>query len=40
VEKLQGKVVEIAFIIELNPLNGRKKLEGYNIFSMISYDEA
>ncbi|MFQ6134732.1 MAG: adenine phosphoribosyltransferase [Nitrososphaerales archaeon] len=40
VEKLKGKVVEIAFIIELNPLNGRKKLEGYNVYSMIGYDEA
>ncbi len=40
VEKLNGKVVEIAFIIELNPLNGRKKLEGYPIFTMLGYDEA
>ena len=40
VEKINGKVADIEFIVELTPLNGRKKLEGYNIFSMLSYDEA
>ena len=40
VEKLKGNIIEIAFIIELTPLNGRKKLENYNTYSMISYDEA
>jgi adenine phosphoribosyltransferase len=39
VEKINGKVVDIEFIVELTPLNGRKKLEGYNIFSMLRYDE-
>lgn len=40
VEKLEGKIVDIEFIIELNPLNGRMKLQGYDVFSIISYDEA
>lgn len=36
-EKLGGKVVGIAFIIELAALNGRSKLEGYDVFSLITY---
>ena len=39
VEKLGGKVVGVAFVIELNFLNGRDKLEGYDIFSLLQYDE-
>ena len=39
VEKLGGKVVGVAFVIELNFLNGRNKLEGYDIFSLLQYDE-
>ncbi len=38
VEKLGGKVVGFAFLIELSFLNGRKKLEGYEMFSLIDYD--
>jgi adenine phosphoribosyltransferase len=37
VEKLGGKVVGIAFLIELEALKGRDKLEGYDVFSLISY---
>ncbi len=37
VEKLQGQVVGIAFLIELDFLEGRKKLEGHEIFSLIHY---
>ncbi len=37
VEKLQGQVVGIAFLIELDFLEGRKKLEGQEIFSLIHY---
>ena len=37
VEKLGGKVVGVAFIIELDALDGRKKLEGYDVFSLITY---
>ncbi|MFC1754605.1 adenine phosphoribosyltransferase [Thermoproteota archaeon] len=40
VEKLKGKIVDIEFVIELNPLKGRKKFGGYPVFSIISYDEA
>jgi len=37
VEQLGGKVVGVAFIIELSGLEGRKKLEGYDVFSLITY---
>jgi len=37
VEQLGGEIVGVAFLIELTFLNGRKKLEGYDIFSLISY---
>lgn len=37
VEKLGGVIEEIAFIIELEELNGRKKLKDYDIYSMIKY---
>jgi adenine phosphoribosyltransferase len=39
VEKLGGKIVGVAFVIELNFLNGRDKLEGYDVFSLLQYDE-
>jgi len=35
VEKLGGKVAGIAFVIELTALNGREKLKGYPIVSLI-----
>lgn len=35
VEKLGGNVVECAFILELDELNGRKKLEPYSTYSLI-----
>lgn len=37
IEKLGGVVVGIVFLIELEFLQGRKKLEGYNIKSIIKY---
>ncbi len=37
VEKLGGKVVGIEFMIELGFLNGREKLSGYKVNSLISY---
>lgn len=37
VEKLGGTVAGCAFIIELTGLNGRGKLEGYDVFSLIQY---
>ena len=37
VEKLQGVVVGCGFVIELTFCNGRDKLKGYDIFSLIQY---
>ena len=37
VERLGGKVVGIACLIELAFLNGRDKLGGYDFFCLISY---
>ena len=37
VEKLGGKVVGVAFLIELVGLEGRDKLQGYDVFSLIKY---
>jgi adenine phosphoribosyltransferase len=38
VERLGGIVEEIAIIVELTFLNGRKKLPGKNIYTLIQYD--
>ncbi|MCM8760788.1 MAG: adenine phosphoribosyltransferase [Candidatus Omnitrophica bacterium] len=35
IEKIGGKVVGLAFLIELLPLKGREKLKDYNIVSLI-----
>jgi len=37
VERLGGKVVKMVFVMELAGLEGRKKLEGYDIQSLIVY---
>lgn len=37
VEKMGGKVEELAFVIELGFLNGRKVLGDYPIFSLLQY---
>jgi adenine phosphoribosyltransferase len=37
VERIGGKVVGIAFLIELAFLKGRKQLDGYDLFTLISY---
>jgi adenine phosphoribosyltransferase len=37
VERLGGKVMGIACLIELSFLNGREKLAGHDFFSLISY---
>ena len=39
VEKLGGEIAGVAFVIELNFLKGREKLQGYDVFSLLSYDE-
>lgn len=38
VEQLGGEVAGISFIIELTGLNGREKLEGYEVNSIIQYE--
>lgn len=42
VKKLGGEIVECAFIIELEDLGGRKRLEdkGYDVFSIVQYEES
>lgn len=37
VEKLNGKVVGVAFLVELTYLGGRKKLAGHDVLSLITY---
>jgi adenine phosphoribosyltransferase len=37
VEELGGKVVGLGFVVELEFLPGRKKLEGYDVRSLIKY---
>ncbi|QAA31924.1 adenine phosphoribosyltransferase [Clostridium manihotivorum] len=38
IEQVGGEVVSLAFAIELTELNGREKLEGYDITSLVQYD--
>lgn len=38
VERLGGKVVKIVFLMELAGLEGRKKLAGYDVESVITYE--
>lgn len=38
IEKLGGEVVKIVFLMELAGLNGREKLKGYNVDSVIRYE--
>ena len=38
VEKCGGKVVSCALVIELPDLKGKEKLEGYEIFSLVSFE--
>ena len=38
VEQAGGKVVSLDFVIELTDLNGKEKLKGYDILSLVKYD--
>jgi len=38
VQKLGGRVVECAFVIELSFLKGREKLKPHGVFSLIQYE--
>jgi adenine phosphoribosyltransferase len=35
VERLEGQIVEVAFLIELTALKGRERIKNYPVFSMI-----
>jgi adenine phosphoribosyltransferase len=37
VEKIGGKVTGLMFVVELEFLKGRERLNGYNVFSLIQY---
>jgi adenine phosphoribosyltransferase len=37
VNAFQCEVIELAFLIELATLNGRNRLQGYHIFSLLQY---
>lgn len=39
VEELGGIVVGAAFVVELTFLGGRKRLNGYDVFSLLQYDK-
>ena len=39
VEQVGGRVAGAGFVIELSFLNGRRKLEGYDVFSLLKYDK-
>jgi adenine phosphoribosyltransferase len=39
VRQLGGELAGLAFLVELDFLNGRKKLEGYNVFSLLRYQD-
>lgn len=39
VERLGGRVAGLGFVVELDFLNGRKQLEGYDVFSLLNYDK-
>lgn len=39
VEKLHAKVIGVSFLIELAFLKGRDKLQGQDVFSLISFDK-
>jgi adenine phosphoribosyltransferase len=38
VRRLGGEIAGTAFLIELAELNGRKKLEPYDVFSLVAYE--
>ncbi|OGX78163.1 adenine phosphoribosyltransferase [Exiguobacterium sp. SH31] len=39
IEQLGGVVAGIGFLIELDGLGGRERLEGYDLFSLIRYED-
>jgi adenine phosphoribosyltransferase len=39
VKSLGGEIAGLAFVVELDFLNGREKLKPYNVFSLLHYDK-
>ena len=39
VERMGAEVAGLAFVVELTFLNGRGKLAGYDVFSLLEYDQ-
>jgi adenine phosphoribosyltransferase len=39
VEQLGGRVAGLGFVVELTFLEGRRRLNGYDIFSLLQYDK-
>ncbi len=39
VEQLGAEVAGVGFVVELTFLNGRQKLAGYDVFSLLQYDK-
>ena len=39
VEQVGGKIAGTGFVVELTFLNGREKLAGYDVFSLLQYDK-
>jgi adenine phosphoribosyltransferase len=37
IQGLQCEILELAFLIELTALNGRQRLQDYNVFSLLQY---
>ena len=38
VEKMGGKILECAFVIDLPDLNGKEKLNGHKVFSLVEFE--
>jgi adenine phosphoribosyltransferase len=38
IEQMGGEIVSLNFVIELTELNGKGKLQGYDIMSLVKYD--
>ena len=38
IEQMGGEVISLNFVIELTELNGKDKLQGYDIMSLVKYD--
>jgi adenine phosphoribosyltransferase len=38
VEKLGGEILECAFVIDLPDLNGKQKLNGHKVFTLVEFE--